>query len=74
MCGGHVPQRGFGLGVDELLHVFHGKSGFGGVCYLPHHNRADNHGVAIEVVDFDFVGFKVAHTYTDLFRVGQRRH
>ena len=74
MGGGYVPQRGFGLGVDELRHVLHGEGGFGGVGYLPHHNRADNHRVAIEVVDFDLVGFKVAHTHTDFFRVGQWRH
>ena len=60
MGGCDVPEGGFGLGVDEVVDVFYGEGGFGGVGDLPDDDGADVDGVAVEVVDFDGVGFKVA--------------
>ena len=71
MGGGDVPEGGFGLGVDEVVDVFYGEGGFGGVGDLPDDDGADVDGVAVEVVDFDGVGFKVADFDADFGGVAE---
>ena len=66
-----VPEGGFGLGVDEVVDVFYGEGGFGGVGDLPDDDGADVDGVAVEVVDFDGVGFKVADFDADFGGVAE---
>ena len=69
--GCDVPEGGFGLGVDEIVDVFYGEGGFGGVGDLPDDDGVDVDGVAVEVVDFDGVGFKIADFDADFGGVAE---
>ena len=73
MGGGHVAQRGLGLGPDELLVGLDGEDGAGGVGHLPHDDGGDVDGVAVQVVDLELVGLEVVDLDGDLPAGGQRR-
>ena len=72
MGGGHVAQRGLGLGLDELLVGLDGEDGAGGVGHLPHDDGGDVDGVAVQVVDLELVGLEVVDLDGDLPPAGQR--
>ena len=73
MGGGHVAQRGLGLGLDELLVGLDGEDGAGGVGHLPHDDGGDVDGVAVQVVDLELVGLEVVDLDGDLPAGGQWR-
>ena len=71
--GGHVAQRGLGLGLDELLVGLDGEDGPGGVGHLPHDDGGDVDGVAVQVVDLELVGLEVVDLDGDPPAGGQWR-
>ena len=56
---GDVPQRGLGLGGDEVRVGLHGEHRLRGVGDLPDHDRGDLDGVAVPVVDLQDVRLEV---------------
>jgi hypothetical protein len=69
---GQVPERRFGLDVDEVLVVVDLEERLGRVGDLPDDDRCDLDRVAVVVVDLELGGLEVADLDRDLAAHGER--